>query len=220
MSDTIKILIADDHELIRNGIRQVLVNQDHFQLLEANNGKQAIEIIETEQPDLSLLDIEMPGCTGLEVAQHVHDHELSTDLIILTLHNDHSIFNRAMDLGVKGFVLKENTAREILECIQQVRNGGVYVSPAISDLLISRTKQKSAEKESDSALQSLTPTEIQVLRHLSDMNTSQEIADIMHISIHTVSNHRRNIYKKLDISGAQELLKFALQHSEQLQHLG
>jgi DNA-binding NarL/FixJ family response regulator len=216
MSVEKKILIADDHELIRGGLRQVLDMYSAGTILEATNGIDAMRLIQSERLDVAILDVEMPGMTGFEVARSVKDQGLSVDVIFLTMYKDESMFNKAMDIGVKGYVLKENTITEILQCLKAVLAGRYFLSPGISDFLIRRNSRLSSPASDKLGLDLLTATESRVLRQLAQMKTSKEIADDMNISVKTVQNHRNNICIKLELQGAHALLRFAVDNIDRL----
>lgn len=211
-----KIIIADDHGLIRKGLRQVIASSTRFEVIEAENGEQALAFILKEKPSIAILDIEMPIMTGFEVAQKVQSQSVDVDLIFLTMFKDESIFNKAMDIGVKGYVLKENTVSEIIQCIQSVLKGNYYLSPAISDFLIRRNTKSASPVKSSNGLDQLTSAEKNLLKHLGMMKTNQELAEQFNISIKTVQNHRSNICNKLGLKGAHALLKFAVEQSHLL----
>jgi len=208
------ILIADDHALIRKGLCEVLSKQSDYTILEAANGKDALGLIRSQKPDIAILDIEMPEITGFEVARQVHNEGLSVSIIFLTMFKDESMFNNAMDIGVKGYVLKENTVTEIIQCIEQVKKGNSYISPAISAYLIQRNQKLTGKASDKDGLHLLTPSETTIMKLLSELLTNHEIAEKQHVSIKTVQNHRNNICNKLDLSGTHALLKFALEHKE------
>tara|TARA_R110002124_G_scaffold240363_1_gene405559 strand:- start:10197 stop:10847 length:651 start_codon:yes stop_codon:yes gene_type:complete len=216
MPNKTSIVIADDHALIRKGLRQVLELEPDYQVIEAGNGKEAMTCIREHKPDIAVLDIEMPKMTGFDVAKRVQKESLRLDIIFLTMFKDESIFNNAMDIGVKGYVLKENTVSEIVKCIRAVLKGNYYLSPAISDFLIRRNNKLVAPATDKSGLGLLTPSETNLLKLLAMMKTNQEIAEELSISIKTVQNHRNNICNKLELSGAHALLKFAVDHSKEL----
>jgi DNA-binding NarL/FixJ family response regulator len=212
MEENISILIADDHALIRNGLKQILERNDHFSIHEADNGEDALAIIREEHPQICILDIEMPNLTGFQIAQKVKREGIDADIIFLTMHQDESLFNQAMDIGVKGFLLKENTVHEIEQCVDTVMAGNSYISPAISDLLIRRNKKLAAQASDKNGISRLTSSEQNILKLVANLKTNQEIAEELAISIKTVQNHRYNICKKLDLSGSHALLKFAVEH--------
>lgn len=210
------LLIADDHSLIRKGLRQILETESDFSIQEAVNGQEALKIIREDTPEIAILDIEMPETTGFEVAQKVHKESISIDLIFLTMYKDESMFNNAMDIGVKGYVLKENTVSEIIDCIKTVLSGKYYLSPAISHYLIRRNSGLVNEASDKKGINQLTDSEKNILKLVSDMKTNQEIAKVLGISSKTVKNHRNNICNKLNLSGTHALLKYAIQNEAKL----
>ena len=216
MDKAVSIVIVDDHELIRKGLKQVLEERSNLTLFEASNGKEALEVIREQKPEIAILDIEMPVLTGLEVAKSVQNEGLSIEIIFLTMYNDESMFNKAMDIGVKGYVLKENTVSEIVQSLKAVMDGKYYVSPAISDFLLRRNSKFISPASDASGLYLLTPSERNMLRLVGEMKTNQEIAVLLNISIKTVQNHRNNMCNKLGLKGTHALLKFAVDQSSQL----
>lgn len=209
-----KILIADDHSLIRNGLRQVIESKKQFKIFEAEDGTSALKIIQKNKPDIALLDIEMPELSGYDVAVEVKDQEIDTFLVFLTMYKDETMFNKAMDIGVRGYVLKENTVAEITKCIETVLDGSYYLSPDISDFLIRRNQRSEGGTSFQKQVDKLTPAEKKVLKHVAEMKTSQEIADLLFVSVKTIQNHRNNICSKLGLQGAHALLKYALENVE------
>jgi DNA-binding NarL/FixJ family response regulator len=214
MGKKIKLLIADDHPLMLNGLRQVFDLEDDFEVIEATNGEDALELIRKQKPDVAILDVEMPNKTGFDVAKQAHYESLSVDIIFLTMYNDEIVFNKAMDIGVKGFVLKENTVSEIVKCVRTVADGKYYLSPVISEYLLRRNTRLAPEATDKYGIDLLTETERKIMKQLTLMKTSQEIADYFNVSIKTVQNHRNNICNKLGLSGAHALLKYALNHEK------
>ncbi len=211
-----KILIADDHPLMLKGLYQVLESQKKYEIVTAQNGDEALEGIRKEKPRIAILDIEMPKTTGFEVARQVHYEGLPVDIIFLTMYKDESMFNNAMDIGVKGYVLKENTVSEITQCLQNVLDGEHYLSPAISNFLVRRSSKLVSPASDKDGLNSLTKTEKKIIKQLADLKTSQEIADENNVSIKTIQNHRNNICNKLGLSGTHALLKYAVENASRL----
>lgn len=216
MKNNIEIVIADDHSLVRKGLRQVLESQSHFQIAEAENGEEAFFLIKEKKPLIAILDVEMPKLSGFDVAKRVKDESLEVKLIFLTMFKEESVFNKAMDAGVKGYVLKENTVSEIYQCVKSVSEGNYYLSPSISDFLIRRNTRSLNPESNKSGINLLTQSEKNILKLLAKMKTNQEIADDLKISIKTVHNHRNNICEKLGLRGIHSLLKFAVENSSEL----
>lgn len=216
MKKKTKILIADDHSLIRNGLVQVLESNSELEIIEAENGEKALSLIQSEKPDIAILDIEMPEMSGFEVAEKVKYQGLAIDLIFLTMLNDETMFNKAMDIGIKGYVLKENTVNEISNCVEKVLGGNYYISPSLSGYLIRRNNNSVSSATHKSGIHLLTASEKKILNLVAEMMTSQEIAEELNISIKTVQNHRSNICTKLDLSGTHALLKYAMEVTKTL----
>jgi DNA-binding NarL/FixJ family response regulator len=209
----ITIVIADDHPIMRSGLHQMIEAHSAFNIIgEASDGESDLTLIEEKTPDVALLDIAMPHLTGLQVAKIAQERGLSTKLAILTMSADEIIFNEAMDLGVLGYVLKENASSEVLNCIRTVAEGQYYISPSISGLLMKRSQKRETAFHSIPGLADLTPTEIRILKLVAGNKTSKEIAYDLSISPKTVENHRANIAAKLKLSGNNALLRFALEN--------
>jgi len=211
MSNTIRIIIADDHPIFRNGLRQILEADQRIDIIgEADNGEKALEVITEKKPDIAILDIDMPKKTGLDVLRAMKG--MNTKVIFLTMYAEEDIFDEAMNLGIKGYVLKDSAVNDIIECILSVSNDDYYISPAVSNFLVNRRKKLNELKNSNPALQNLTPTERKILKFISQNKTSKEIADILFLSHRTVENHRTNISNKLQLKGSHSLLKFAIEN--------
>lgn len=216
MTKEVTILIADDHSLVRGGLKQVLQQREEYTIIEANNGKDALAIIRKKKPDIAILDIEMPEISGLIVAEKVKREGIILDIIFLTMYNDFTMFNKAMEIGVKGYLLKENTVSEILTCVDVVLEGKSYVSPTLTDFLIQRNQKLFNRTTGKDGLQSLSPAELKIMQMLSELYTNQEMADDLSISIKTVQNHRNHISQKLNITGTHALLKYAVENKDRL----
>ncbi len=216
MAAEVNILIADDHPIFREGLRQLIEKESGFKVVaEADNGETAFELVKAHLPAVAVLVLDMPAIDGFAVAANVQKLKLPVKVVILTMHKDELHFNQAIDLGVSGFIIKDSAAHEIVNCIKAVNTGGEYFSPALSSFLLSRTR-RSADAQKQFGLGCLTPTERRVLYLLSDLKTSREIASELGISPRTVENHRAHICSKLDLQGTHALVKFALDHKSEL----
>ncbi len=217
MDRKIKVLIADDHPIFRKGLRQAIENDKAMLIVaEAGDGLEAFRQIELMKPDVAVLDIEMPVLSGLEVASKVQKARLPVEVVFLTMYKDEDMFNEAMDRGVKGYVLKENTVEDIVNCIKTVSKGKYFLSPNISSLLITRSDRARNLLKKKPQLDDLTPTERKILKLIAENKTSKEIAQILNVSHRTIENHRLNICNKLDIHGSHALLKFALENKSDI----
>jgi len=158
----------------------------------------------------------MPQMSGLELARKIQDKNLETALVFLTMHNDETMFNAAMDLNVKGYVLKDNAVSDITDCIKTVAAGKPYITASLSEYLLNRSRKTADFEEQTGGLNILTKTERRVLQLIAEEKTSREIGEILFIHPRTVDNHRTNICQKLDIHGTNSLLRFALTHKSEL----
>lgn len=217
MINEIKIIVADDHPAFRGGVKWAISTDSSIEIVgEAENGEDALELIRKHEPDLVVLDVDMPKMTGFDVARKLQNSNLATEVIILTVHNDEDMFNKAMDLGVKGYLLKESAIEDIVEGIKTVAKGKNYINSSLSTYLFNRSQLKANLADSKPTINDLTPTQLRILRLVSQEKTSQEIADELFISVKTVHRHRENICRRLDISGNNALLKFALANKSNL----
>jgi len=217
MNNEVRIFLADDHPIFREGLINIIQQEKKFKVCNsAGDGNSALEIIRKEQPDVAVLDISMPGLSGLEIARQISVEGLSTLPVILTMYNEEEYLDEAMELGVRGYLLKDSTTTEIVDCIKSIIQGGFYISNELTSYLIKNKKNKSSKNEVLEKLESLTPAERQVLKLLSLNKTSTQIGDELFISSRTVQNHRMNISHKLGLSGHNKLLLFAIEYKSLL----
>ncbi|MFN7929946.1 MAG: response regulator transcription factor [Blastocatellia bacterium] len=217
MTNKIRIVLADDHPIVRRGLRLTIESDSQLQVVaEANDGAEALAQIQAHQPDIAVLDIDMPKLDGFEVASALQQAHLPVEIVFLTLHGEEEVFATAMDAGAKGYILKESAVNDIVLGIKTVASGQHFVTPSLTPYLFhrwQRTQQLSSELP---GLSSLTPTERRILQLVAANQSSKEIADALFIHYRTVENHRTNICQKLGLSGPHALLKFALQNKDKL----
>jgi len=217
MAGRTKVLIVDDHPLFRSGLRQVIAADARFDLVgEAGDGETALKFILEQKPDIAVLDVNLPGLSGLEIARKLQAKKNPTRIIILTMHKEEEMINRALDSGVGGFVLKENAVEDILDAIAAVADGGHYLSPSVSGFLVRRRNRAESLAAQKPGLDDLTKAERRILKLIADKKTSKEIAAELFISPRTVEAHRANISTKLELSGSHSLLQFALENRSSL----
>jgi len=211
------VLIVDDHPLLRRGLRDVISGNSRFKIVgEAADGEEAMRLFATLKPDIAIIDIDMPHLNGLETIRALRQQALAVKTIILTMYSEEDMFNAAMDLGAKAYVLKENAANDIVAALEKVALGEVFVSPMMLEAGQRRSERVRELLLGKPQIESLTPAERRILKLVGEDYTSKEIADRLKLSVRTVENHRQHICDKLKLHGTHSLLKFAFDNSAYL----
>ena len=217
MKSEIRVVIADDHPVFRQGLRQVVELEQGIKVVgEAGDGASALRMIQELAPDVAVLDINMPQLKGFDVAREIRQQSLAVRIIFLTMYDDERMFNEALNVGALGYLLKDSAISDIVGGIRAVAAGQHFISPSISGYLFKRAARGAALSEQTPSLGDLTPTELRILKLIAEYKTSKEIAAELFISYRTVENHRTSICHKLGIHGSNALIKFALEHKYEL----
>lgn len=217
MNPPLTVLIADDHPIFRKGLCEVIESDPSLALAgQAANGDEALRMIDELRPSVAILDINMPRLSGLQVAEALRTREVRPRLVLLTMHEDEDLFDRAMELGVPAYVLKESAVEDLLGAVHSVAQGRGFISPTIANLLLRRRDQAAELRREKPGLDLLTPTERRILKLISEDRTTKEIADALEVSPRTVETHRQNMSHKLHLSGSHSLLKFAFDNKSRL----
>lgn len=207
----IKVMIADDHNLIREGIKQLLEFDGSIEVIsEASNGIDCLEKLETVLPDVLLLDINMPEKNGLEVLHEIKKKDYDVKVLILTVHNELEYLVKAIDIGVDGYILKDAKSIELKKAIQSILDGESYVQTSLIPALNNRLANRDIDKDK---IDSLTNRELQVLIQVANGMFNKEIAINLNISERTVKNHISNIFKKIDVSDRTQAAVFAIKNN-------
>ncbi len=213
MSSPLRILIADDHPIFRRGLCDVIETDPSLELVgQAANGEEALHCIAELKPDIAILDVHMPRLTGLQAARRLRESESPVKLVLLTMYEDESLLNEALDLGINAYVLKENAAEDLIQAIRAVAEGKTFITASLTGALLRRRSDSEALHRERPGLQRLTPSEKRILRLIADDRTSKEIADLLGCAVRTVETHRQNMSQKLSLSGSHSLLKFAYEN--------
>lgn len=211
MMNKIKILIADDHSMVREGLKQLIELEDDIVVVaQAGDGKEAIEKIIHYQPDVVLLDINMPVMNGLDVIKQLKSEKIEANILMLTLHNEVEYLYKAVEIGVKGYVLKDSEADVLIKAIREVYKGDSYIQPNMAAKLF---KKMNDQAEKISTCEKLTKRELEVLKLITEGMLNKEIAHILCISEKTVKNHISNIFKKIEVSDRTQAAVFAIKNN-------
>ena len=217
MAPDVRVLIADDHPIFRQGLRHIIEGHHGIAVVgEAVDGAQALDRLQQGDVTVAVLDVTMPVQDGFAVARQARERRIAAALVFLTMHKDEHYLNAALDLGVRGYVLKDTASTEIVDCIRAVAAGDEYISPTLSSFLIRRRSRASRLAEQKPALDQLTPAERRILTLIADGLTSREIAAQLGIGVRTVEHHRNNVAVKLELRGSHALTKFAIKHQSDL----
>ncbi len=207
----IRVLIADDHTIVREGISMILALQDDIEVVgEAADGLEAIDKVSKLSPDVVLLDIAMPGLGGLEAAREIIKNSPRSKVLVLTQYDNAEYIYRFLKIGVAGYVLKKAVGSDLVTAIRAVYQGKSFLDPAIADKVIKGFIEKPQVDGTESLYDRLSDREKQVLKLIAEGNTMQQIADILSLSIKTVMTHRTNLMEKLGIHNRTELIKYAI----------
>lgn len=213
----IKIILADDHPLFRYGVRAKLESIPDVEILsETGDGREALDLIIKLNPDIAILDFEMPGLNGLEITNKLNELNSPVKVILLTMHDQKKIFFKALDVGVKGYVLKDDAVLDIVHAVNSVALGKEFISSNIAGLLVEKIKNYSADNKINNLINELSPAEKKILSLIAELKTNDEIAESLFLSKRTIENHKVSLTKKLQLQSSRELLKFAIKNGDYL----
>ncbi len=206
-----RILLADDHTIVRNGLRVLLERQPDFEIVgEAGNGREAIELAQQQSPDVILMDVAMPIMNGIEAAARITAAQPKTAIVILSMHSDESYILRALKGGARGYLLKDSAESDLIQAVRAVAAGKAFFSPAVSKVLaedyIRQVQQKGVEDPYDL----LTARERELLQLIAEGKSAKEIAALLKLSAYTVDTHRGNLMQKLNLHSIPELILYAV----------
>lgn len=207
---TFKVLLADDHEIMRNGLRSLLEKMPDIEVVaEASNGRKTIELTKKLNPDIVILDISMPELNGVEAARQIKKIDSAIKIVILSVHSDKRYVKEMLKIGVDGYLLKDNAFQDLIDAIETITANKKYLCPLITERVI-REYVNHESIETDSIFGTLTVREREVLQLLAEGRSTKEIAADISVSVKTVETHRKNVMNKLKIDNVPDLVKYAI----------
>lgn len=209
--DKIKVFIADDHKILRESLRILLSQQENIAVVgEAAGGLEAFEKIRTLRPEIAVLDISLPQLNGLDLAARLAQEQPELKIVILTMHKSEEFVKRALGVGVKGYVLKDNALEDLIACIQAVHEGKAFLSQSVTQLVVDEFVK--SMKERDAQPEPVSAREREVLQLLAEGKSNKEISKVLNLSIKTVETHRANIMRKLGLRNIADLVLYAVRN--------
>ncbi len=207
----IRVLIADDHAIVRTGLRLLLSHQQDIEVVgEAGDGRECVDLAAQLQPDVVLMDISMPVMNGMEATKIIKERQSDVQVLGLTMHDDDVYFFQLLNAGASGYVLKGASPDELLSAIRAVAQGQAYIYPTLTRKLLDDYIQRVASGEEQESYGGLTEREKEVLKLIAEGHTSRQIADILYLSVNTVERHRSYIMDKLNLHNKADLIKYAI----------
>ena len=207
----IRILLADDHNIMRNGLRLLLERQPGLQVVgEASDGRQTVEMSEALKPNVIVLDIAMPNLNGIEAARQIAAKLPDTAIVILSMHSDESYVLRALKAGARGYLLKDSAESDLIGAIKAVTDGKAFFSPAISKMLVEDYMRRMQQRGVEDSYELLTTREREILQLLAEGKSNKDVANILNLSLYTVETHRGNMLQKLNLHSVPELILYAV----------
>jgi two-component system response regulator NreC len=208
---SVRIVLADDHTILRQGLRLVLERQSDFAVVdEADNGRQVIDIAIRENPDVVIMDIAMPLLNGIEATKRITAERLKTAVIILSMHSDEAYILRALRAGARGYLLKDSADADLIQAVRAVCAGKAFFSPAVSKVLADDYLRQIRQRGLDDPYELLTARERELLQLIAELKSTKDIAGIFGVSPHTVDTHRANLMQKLNVHSTPELILYAV----------
>jgi len=206
-----RILLADDHQLMRSGLRLVIEQQPDLTIVgEAADGREAVALAKSVRPDVAVMDISMPNLNGIEAAHQIIQSQPDIAVIVLSMHTDESYVLRALKAGAKGYLLKDSAEADLIAAVRAVAHGKSFFSPAVSKVLLDDYMRKLKRSGADDAYDLLTPREREILQLVAEGKSNKEVANLLNLSVYTVETHRSNVMQKLNLKGIPELTLYAV----------
>ncbi len=207
----IRVLLADDHKLMRSGLRILLQQSTEFAVVgEADDGREAVDLFNSLQPDVVVMDVGMPRLNGVEAAAQITAAHPEAAIVMLSMHSDESYVLRALKAGARGYLLKDSAEADLGRAILAVHDSKSFFSPAVSKVLLEDYMRKLARSGAEDSFDLLSAREREILQLVAEGNSSKEVANLLNLSVHTVETHRSNLMQKLNLRGMPEMILYAV----------
>src|SRR5450432_1920463 len=214
--EPLRLLVADDHEIVRKGLRSLLEAQPGWQVTaEASDGREAVEKAREIKPDVTVLDISMPALNGLEAARQMIKNDARAKILILTMHESDPLIREVLDAGARGYVLKTDASRDLVTAVNAVRSNKTFFTAKVAQIVLEGylDKKPKKEKEVESSQSRLTPRQREIVQLLAEGKSSKEVAVALNLSVKTAETHRANIMRRLDCHSVSELVRYAVRNN-------
>jgi DNA-binding NarL/FixJ family response regulator len=209
--NSIRVLLADDHKLIRAGLRLVVEQQPDLHVVgEADDGRQAVELTKSLKPDVVVMDIGMPNLNGIEAARQIREIRPDAAVVMLSMHSDEGYVLRALGAGARAYLLKDSATTDLVQAIRAVVEGKSFFSPTVSKVLLQDYMRKLQRSGTEDSYDLLSPREREVLQLVAEGKSNKEVASLLNLSVYTVETHRAKIMQKLSLKGVPELILYAV----------
>lgn len=206
-----RVLLADDHQLMRSGVRLMLERETDLAVVgEACDGREAVALVKTLKPEVVVMDIGMPNLNGIEAARQMTAENPQLAIVMVSMHSDESYVLRALKAGARGYLLKDSAEADLIKAVHAVAGGKSFFSPAVSKLLLDDYVRKLKRSGTEDAYDLLTPREREVLQLIAEGKSNKDIANLLNLSVYTVESHRANLMEKLNLKGLPELILYAV----------
>jgi len=207
----IRILLADDHQLMRSGVRLMLEREPDLAVVgEASDGREAVSLTKSLKPEVVVMDIGMPNLNGIEAAQQMTEEDPDLAIVMVSMHSDESYVLRALKAGARGYLLKDSAQADLIKAVHAVGGGKSFFSPAVSKMLLDDYVRKLKRSGTEDAYDLLTPREREILQLIAEGKSNKDVANLLNLSVYTVESHRSNLMEKLHLRGLPELILYAV----------
>jgi DNA-binding NarL/FixJ family response regulator len=207
----LRVLLVDDHTVVRQGLRKILESDDEIEIVgEAGDGRSAVDMVQRMRPHVVVMDVALPELNGIEATRQITKRVDGAKVLVLTMHSDDVYVRQSLKAGARGYLLKDSEDLDLIKAVKAVGQGGSFFSPSVSKVLLAGYLGDPTGKEVEDNLALLTDREREVLQLIAEGKTNKEVANLLNVSINTVETHRKHVMEKLDLHNTAELVRFAV----------